>query len=152
MYNRTGRKSGCPCCKHKTERKLFEALLPLYPSLERQFRADWCRGAESGYHLPFDFCLPDRKILIELDGRQHFQQVWNWRSPEEQNATDLFKEARANEQGYCMIRLLQEDVLDDKFDWLGELRAAIAELMANGEGEVANVYLSLGEEYACFSE
>jgi len=61
-------------------------------------------------HLPFDFCIQEHKIIIELDGRQHFKQVSNWCSPEEQFENDKFKEDCANNNGYSVIRLLQHDV------------------------------------------
>ena len=41
----------------------------------------------------------------------------NWKSPETQIANDKFKEKCANENGYSTIRILQEDVYTDKYDW-----------------------------------
>ena len=68
-------------------------------------------------HLPFDFCIEELKIILELDGRQHFEQVMNWKTPEEQYENDKYKEKCANENGYSIIRLLQEDVFNEKYDF-----------------------------------
>jgi very-short-patch-repair endonuclease len=116
-------KSGhwCPTCKFKTEKKLLEILQPIYSSIERQLRVQWCKNILC---LPFDFAIQVKKVIIELDGRQHFKQVANWQSPQDQFERDLFKQSCANENGYSTIRILQEDVWKDKYDWLSALRAA----------------------------
>jgi len=72
---------GCKECANKTEGKLYEILKQLYPSITTQFKQEWCKKIS---YLPFDFCIPEYKIIIELDGPQHFRQVSNWSSPKEQ--------------------------------------------------------------------
>jgi very-short-patch-repair endonuclease len=135
----------CPFCKHKTELKLYDVLKAIYPTLITQFKKEWCKKR---VYLPFDFCIPEFKIIIELDGRQHFTQVSNWASPEETFKTDLFKEKCANDNGYSVIRILQEDVFNDTYDWKKELYETIEELI-NGD-EIANVYLCKNGEYDKF--
>jgi very-short-patch-repair endonuclease len=66
------------------------------------------------------------KIIIELDGEQHFRQVGKWKSPEETQKRDLYKEKCATENSYHVIRLLQEDVWRDKYDWKNTLIETIA--------------------------
>ena len=136
---------GCPICVNKTEAKLYEQLKTIYPSLLTQFKQEWCKKLK---HLLFDFCIPEYKIIIELDGRQHFQQVRNWSSPEEQFENDKYKEECANENGYSVIRLLQEDVFNDTFDWVKELYDAIEEIKTT-EG-ITNMYLCKNNEYNQF--
>jgi very-short-patch-repair endonuclease len=135
----------CPLCKQKTEAKLYDKLLPIYPSLVSQFKQEWCKNLR---HLPFDFCIPEHKIIIELDGRQHFQQVSNWSSPEEQFENDKYKEKCANDNKYSAIRILQDDVLNDTYDWCKELCDAIEEIK-NGD-EIVNIYLCKNGEYDAF--
>jgi very-short-patch-repair endonuclease len=120
-------------------------LKAIYPTLITQFKKEWCKKR---VYLPFDFCIPEFKIIIELDGRQHFTQVSNWASPEETFKTDLFKEKCANDNGYSVIRILQEDVFNDTYDWKKELYETIEELI-NGD-EIANVYLCKNGEYDKF--
>jgi hypothetical protein len=69
----------CPFCVNKTEQILYNNLLDFYPTVKTQFKVDWCKNIK---HLPFDFVIEERKIIIELDGKQHFEQIGNWQSPE----------------------------------------------------------------------
>ena len=135
----------CPFCKNKTEAKLYEKILTTHSSLIRQFKQEWCKNIQ---YLPFDFCIPEYKIIIELDGRQHFQQVSNWSSPEEQQENDKYKEECANKNGYSVIRLLQEDVFHDSYDWIKELCDAIEEIKSSKE--ITNRRLCKNNEYDDF--
>jgi very-short-patch-repair endonuclease len=131
-------------CKNKTEAKLYTIFKNIYSSLITQFKTEWCKNIS---YLPFDFCIQEHKIIIELDGRQHFEQVSNWTSPEEQFKNDKYKEKCANDNGYLIIRILQEDVLNDTYDWLKELCDAI-ERIKNGYEK--NIYLCKNREYDNF--
>lgn len=42
-------------------------------------------------------------------------------TPEDSRKRDIYKMKCANENGFSVIRLLQEDVLFDKYYWLNEL-------------------------------
>ena len=143
--NHITHKQGCNLCINKTETKLYEIMKKIFPNLISQFKQEWCKKKK---FLPFDFCIPEYKIIIELDGRQHFQQVKNWCSPEEQFENDKFKEECANNNGYSVIRLLQEDVMNDTYDWVKELCDAIEEIKSSNE--ITNVYLSKNNEYDNF--
>jgi very-short-patch-repair endonuclease len=134
--------SWCPFCVNKTETKLYELLTQIYTNFERQFKVDWCKKIN---YLPFDFVLEEYKIIIELDGEQHFIQVSNWSSPEEQLKNDLYKMKCANENGYSVIRILQEDVWNDKYNWLDELKSHI-NLVIN-EKKVQNIFMCKNNEY-----
>ena len=99
-------------------------------------------------YLPFDFCIPELKIIIELDGAQHFIQVSNWASPEETYENDLFKEKCAKENGYSMVRIIQEDVFNDTYDWLSKILLSIEEIKISGN--IENRYLCENNEYNKF--
>jgi very-short-patch-repair endonuclease len=118
----------------------------IFPTIIYQFKVEWCKKIN---YLPFDFCIPEYKIIIEIDGPQHFIQVMNWRTPEKQFEIDKFKEKCANENGYSIIRILQTDVFNDTYDWLKELYETIEELK-NGD-EISNVYLCKNNEYSLFN-
>jgi very-short-patch-repair endonuclease len=139
----------CPICVNKTEKKLYEQLLQIYPNLNPQFRIDWCKNPNTDYFLPFDFVLKEQKIIIELDGIQHFKQVMNWKSPEEQFENDQYKEKSANDNGYSVIRILQTDVLYDTYDWLNELKDSIEQIV--NEKVIQNIYLCMNNEYENFN-
>jgi very-short-patch-repair endonuclease len=133
---------GCPYCINKTEFILYDALEQIYPTLIYQFKQEWCKNIHC---LPFDFCIPDLKIILELDGPQHFIQVSNWTSPEETFENDLFKEKCANEQGYSVIRIIQEDVFNDKYDWKTELVNNIEKMKT--DNIIQNIYMCKNNEY-----
>ena len=136
----------CPYCINKTEQKLYELLSQIYPILERQYKEDWCKNKSC---LPFDFVLKLLKIIIELDGPQHFIQINNWKSPEETRKGDIYKMECANKNGYSVIRLTQEDVFYDRYDWLSELVASIKKIIE--EQVVQNIYLCKNNEYEHFN-
>jgi len=107
----------CPLCKNKTEKKLFIHLKQLHPNTQHQFSPSWCKNADTNRRLPFDFVIKELKIIIELDGAQHFKQVSNWGCPKEACVRDKFKMDHANKNNYTVIRILQEDVFNDRNEW-----------------------------------
>jgi very-short-patch-repair endonuclease len=113
-----------------------------------QFRQEWCKNPETGNRLPFDFCIPELDIIIELDGLQHFIQVMNWRAPDIQQDLDYYKQVQANNNGYSVIRILQPDVYYDRYDWMTELKEII-ERIRNSD-TVENFYMCKNGEYAHF--
>lgn len=113
----------CKCRTNKTETKLFAFLQKHCASVvEKQKKFDWCVNLK---HLPFDFCIEEFKLIIELDGRQHFSQVSNWDSPEETQRKDKNKMKLAITNGYSVIRILQEEVWKDKNNWQQKLLPVI---------------------------
>ena len=115
ISNRTLLNQSCPVCKNKTEQKLFEYLQSHFSTVIAQFRLDTCKNKR---HLPFDFCIPEHKAIIELDGNQHFSQVANWLSPEQSFQNDIFKMKKAIEAGFKIIRIYQPDVYTSSTEWL----------------------------------
>ncbi|QYB17429.1 hypothetical protein PV-S19_0065 [Pacmanvirus S19] len=112
--------SWCNCCTNKTEEKLYNWLIKKFAT-DKQLRFDWCKNPDTDKYLPFDFLLSEYKIIIELDGGQHFKQVSNWDSPEVITKKDIYKMNCAITQGYTVIRLLQDDVWRDKNNWQDKL-------------------------------
>jgi very-short-patch-repair endonuclease len=149
LSNITSLDRGCPICVNKTEKKLYEQLLQSYPNIISQFRADWCKSQITGHILPFDLVLEEQKIIIELDGRQHFIQVMNWKTPEEQFENDQYKEKCANENGYSIIRIIQEDVWNDRYDWFDDLIQNIIKITS--EHTIQNIYMGKKNEYKHFN-
>ena len=138
----------CSFCVNKTEQILFNKLKEIYIILERQYRVEWCKNLKTNRFLPFDFVLEERKIIIELDGKQHFEQIGNWLSPVETRKNDLYKMNCANENGYSIIRILQKDVYHNKYDWLSELINNIEKI--TNEKIVQNIYMCKNDEYKDF--
>ena len=126
---------------------MYNGLIKYYPTLKREFTADWCRGVKSRKLLQFDFCIREKAVIIELDGGQHFEDVKYWKSSfEEQHERDLFKQTKANGNGFQVIRIRQLDVWSDKYDWL-------TELLCNIEDDTKqNIFMCKNGEYDFFSE
>jgi very-short-patch-repair endonuclease len=135
----------CPFCVNKTEKILFDNLVEKYNSLKRQYKIDWCKNIK---HLPFDFVIEERKIIIELDGKQHFEQIGNWQPPEKNREIDIYKMKCANENGFSIIRILQKDVYKNKYNWLDELCENIEKI--TNENKVQNIYMCKNNEYKDF--
>jgi very-short-patch-repair endonuclease len=113
----------CSCTFNKTETKLFNFLQSTFDlQIEKQKKFEWCKHQK---YLPFDYFSEKYNLIIELDGRQHFEQVSNWNCPENINKTDKYKMKCANDNGYSIIRIFQEDVWNDKNDWQNKLSNSI---------------------------
>jgi very-short-patch-repair endonuclease len=97
-------------------------------------------------YLPFDIVISEYKIIIELDGPQHFHQIFKGgRTPEEERENDKYKINCANENGYSVIRILQEDVYYNKYDWLDELIKSIQSVIT--DNVIQNIFLYMNDEY-----
>jgi len=136
----------CPFCKNKTEQKLYNFLANKYPSAIHCFKADWCLNKKTGQYLPFDMYLPKSRIIIELDGRQHFAQVSNWQDPQFTQERDIYKMKCANKNEYSVIRILQEDVYSNKYNWQSELCKNIEKIRKMKS--VTNIFMCKKNEYA----
>lgn len=115
----TGMSSWCPFCINKTEGKFKHWFHKHYPNnqLKHQYIADWCKNPDTKRHLPFDFVIEDLKLIIEIDGEQHFNKISNWQSPDTTFEFDKYKMRVAMENGHSIIRILQEDIWGNKNDW-----------------------------------
>ena len=106
--------SWCPFCINKTERLVYRWLIENYENVKYQASFEWCKNKQK---LPFDFCIMDYKVIIELDGPQHFKQISNWQNHHITQQRDKFKMQCALEHNYSVIRIKQEDVWFDRIDW-----------------------------------
>ena len=147
VANHIKQNKGCPFCDCRiTEKILHNYLKSIYPNIIKEFKQKWCKCKK---YLPFDECIPELNIIIELDGLQHFQQVMNWKSPEENQKTDKYKMKCANENKYCVIRIIQIDVLYDKYDWKTELINNIEKIKT--DNIIQNIYMCKNNEYQHFN-
>lgn len=137
----------CAVCKNKSEAKVLTYLRKEYPRCKTQLRYKWCRFSKTNSIMPFDFGLEEEKILIELDGIQHFEQVSNWDSPENVQAKDVEKTVKAVEAGYSVIHLFQPEVWSDAYDWKGVLKEKVEGLKARKEEKARCVFISQRDVY-----
>jgi very-short-patch-repair endonuclease len=82
--------------------------------------------------------------LIEIDGRQHFEDVKYFHSNfEDRRKVDHYKQNLAIKNGYNMIRIVQEHVWKDKIDWKNELINTINTIKQN---KSPNIYYISGDD------
>ena len=124
--------SWCPYCKTKTETKLFKWLekQSWVKKVKHHWRPKWCstkfiyfkngEKKDGQYQYEYDFLVTlktGKQVIFELDGRQHFVQVSNWKAPFLTQIRDAYKERCARQKEIPIIRILQEDVWFDRNDW-----------------------------------
>ena len=141
----SGMNTFCPICCNKTEELVFKELQKKYNKIRIQFKAKWCKNNKNTCYLPFDFVLENEKIIIELDGRQHFKQVGNWENPIDIQSRDKYKMQKANENQYSVIRITQEYVVQKNSQWFKELIENIEKVI--NESKVQNIYICKNNEY-----
>jgi len=139
------KKCGCPSCINKTEFNFYTKMKELYPEIKRQYKVKWCKNK---LYLPFDFAIEEYKIIIEIDGEQHFKQISNWTPPEVQVEKDKYKMKCANDNGFSVIRLPQMDISKDKYDWVNEIRLSVLDIIS--EKAIKNIFICKNDEYKIF--
>lgn len=147
-HNHVGQNAaGCPSCHNKTEGKLGNWLRENYIDVTAQFTHDRLRSDKSGWLLRYDFMVDG--IVIELDGSQHFQDTPGWDLTVENVLTqDVQKMNKLLGCGFDMIRIRQEDVWMDRFDWKSRLAAAVSVIRSNPGAQV----MFLGDGYEKHAE
>jgi very-short-patch-repair endonuclease len=97
---------GCPrCFQSNGEQRVREILSLLEVEFNEQVRFPDCRAKRS---LPFDFFVPERKLLIEFDGRQHYDNSELWGGTSKLAETQLHDDIKskfAATHGYRLVRI-----------------------------------------------
>lgn len=105
----------CSMCRNKTEQIINEFLTNEYNNIIYQAKFEWCKNKT---YLPFDFLLKDLNLIIEVDGRQHFEHFReSWKTPDEIQKNDKYKMKLAIKNNYSVIRIFQEDIFYNNIDW-----------------------------------
>jgi hypothetical protein len=107
----------CPYCKKKTEAKVYAFLKLQDGEWTTQLRFPWCCFSNTGNVMPFDFGSISKKILIEVDGQQHFTQISNWDAPENVQVKDIEKIKYCVKEGFSIIHINQLDIWKEAYDW-----------------------------------
>ena len=111
---------GCPrCSESKGEKYVAKILDNRNIKYDRQKIFEDCRGFCKT--LSFDFYLPDYNILIEYDGRQHFEPINKWGgnySLKKQQMYDTIKNEYAKRNNIKLIRIPHTLPLKDVDDLL----------------------------------
>lgn len=117
VLNKVVQGQWCPFCFNKTEGILFDWLKTVYSDTICQAKFDWCKNVKTSQCRRYDFYIPSIDTIIELDGAQHFLQVSNWNSPDDIFVRDVYKTKKAIIHNISVIRILQEDVFRNTYNW-----------------------------------
>ena len=141
LFNDFKNGTRCNMCKNKTELKLCKWLKKTYSkfTIQTQVKFDWCKNIN---HLPFDFLINELNLIIELDGKQHFEQVSNWTPIQEVKNRDILKNKLALKNNFKVIRICQRIVWNDKEDWDTQLKEAISNINKIELIKIGSVYKS----------
>ena len=105
----------CNKCNNSTECKVYEFLVIKYPTIIYQAKFEWCKKI---FKLSFDFCIEEKKCIIEVDGGQHFKDIKHWKLLcKDVQENDKFKTLCALQNGYSIIRIFQEDIYSNNMEW-----------------------------------
>lgn len=128
---------GCNGCRNKTEGLLLKWLQMRLPSVTVSTQHCGPRTTCGGQtHFDFHLAFPDGfGVFLELDGAQHFWTTQTYYT-DSGAARDLQKETWALQQGLCVIRVLQEDVWNDRLDWQGWILRSIEAARECGDARV----------------
>jgi hypothetical protein len=116
---------GCPFCVNKTEGKIKQFLEENNIIYETQYKVDTKK---------FDFLI-DKKYILEIDGAQHFpcikkQNLKFNRNPIDNLNNDIRK-TKSIITKYPIVRLFQENIWNDNYDWKDLIKNHIIDLESN---------------------
>ena len=112
----------CPKCKHSTslgEKKIEKYLSELNIRFIKQKRFFFIKRKRT---LPFDFYLPDYNLVIEFQGRQHYEDVEFYRNSYQfTSETDIIKKktCEANEIFYLDIKYNDKNYKEKINEYIG---------------------------------
>ena len=87
--------SFCTICRNKTEKKLMAWLKITFPdtTVTYQVRYKWCFKENSRNKMPFDFVIEELKLVLELNGAQHYDS-----SPQLPDSRDSGRTRRSQDE------------------------------------------------------
>ena len=78
-----------------------------------------CVNPDTGYIMPYDFEIPEKKVIIEVQGDQHKQFVKWFHTDMEgfynQKRKDAYKKKYAEDRGYQVIEIWYSDIYNDTY-------------------------------------
>lgn len=111
--------TGCPSCVRKGEGLVAEFLKYEYEEYSKEWNPSFLDSRR------MDFIVSKIHTCFEIDGLQHFRQVWNWKSPEEQRYIDIDKMKKCIDNKISIIRIYQPSITRLNDDWKKFISKAI---------------------------
>lgn len=117
----------CPVCAKSCsiyERTIEKEIQKYKIIYEKEKVFEDCRNPETNFVLYFNFYIPSKNILIEVDGEQHFKKESVFHSSTEKEKEenfiklknrDNFKNFYALQNGITLIRISYKDIINKKY-------------------------------------
>lgn len=124
-----------PSSHEKRGYKMLDGMEVAYATEVYMFNAS-IDAEDFGFKIsrhPFDIFLVDYKLLIEIDGSQHFSNKYQGECSAEQQHRDAIINAAVLDEGWGLVRLHYLDVEDD---WKETIEAAMLQQMSSNAGFV----------------
>ena len=111
--------TGCPDCVCKGEGLVAEFLKSEFDKYLKEWKPSFLCNKRMDYYVS------KINTCFEIDGLQHFIQVWNWKSPEEQQCNDIDKMKKCIDNNISIIRIYQPSISISDDNWKLYLSNAI---------------------------
>lgn len=138
--SRVGNSQGCPGCNQSLmEKETRKILRQLTITFECQQTFIGCKHKKL---LPFDIYIPELKILIELDGLQHFGISYFYDTVEkldDRKYKDNIKNLFARENKFHLLRI--------SYSEKAEIREHIIKFIDAVRNSTSRIEMFIGEEY-----
>jgi len=142
--------SGCPKCKKKTESFVFKTLKDSGYDVGKGTDIQINKGVQLRYDIVMN--ITDKnggiiKVIVEVDGGQHFFSVSAFRQTlEETQQNDMVKQQYAIDNDYHVIRIDQQYVWDQQIkhitEWFDRLSKSLKKIEMQEELELDEQYLT----------
>lgn len=146
---------GCKNCKTKSAIIFYAFLREEFGEsmFETEVKFDECKYI---HHLPFDYYSKELNLIIELDGRQHMEEVNIFRDTlEERQMKDFIKMKYLEKMNISLIRIFQEDVYENRYDWKTDIKNHVRKYDSHNVFYLSKKkerYIKYIENYIDFSE
>jgi very-short-patch-repair endonuclease len=116
---------GCRKCIFKTQ-QMVVSMLNDYIHIVKKFEDEYkLEGLKNIRDLRFDFFLEYFNIILELDGGLHFREFnkghFKNKELKKTQERDFMKMKFALNKGITIIRIYQEDVFNNNYDWINDI-------------------------------
>jgi very-short-patch-repair endonuclease len=107
--NDHGRGVGCPSCNSSSKGENLIRNFLIRHHIEYTTQKTFHNCIRNKGKLKYDFYLPEYNILLEYDGKQHYEEGYRCNDLEDMKTNDEFKTSYANDNGYKMVRIRYDD-------------------------------------------
>lgn len=115
----SGKGHNCPASKSSGEAVVESFLKEHKIVFKTQFDTLVCRNPRTDHVMPYDIEIPAKKVLIEIQGKQHYEFIpYFHESPEAfeyQQFKDAYKKQFAEDKGYMVIYISYDDIDNGKY-------------------------------------